>query len=954
MVIKNILLALEAGLGNGETPIFPIHIFKVKEGVNYNPGDPNYDLFQLACKVSAKRLFPNFSFIDAPFNKQYYREGDHNTEIAYMGCVQGDEIVTYKVNDTLYVESFKRFWNRMTELGVKEYGISSYIDTENKVEIYDSSVGDFVDCKKLIKNPNKNNWVQIKFNNGRNLTCTLDHPLPVLNDNGELIRTYVKDMTIGDRVPVTYKQYTSDMKPFDTDVAWLLGLLVCDSNYDAGIVLSLGIDEDDIIDKVMYVANTKWNAWIAVKDMRCHNGENYYQVRINCGDKTGETTKYLRDMFGGNAKKYRQIPNEVFEWCEESRYAMLAGLIDADGYCTKDSRGTRVMLGSTNKELALQEMALVQSLGLPCKMYISTYSSHKDNLRYRIEFSVNETLYSFMASSKKKVMKNTDNGPEIVGANIASPEFCEIVSIEAIDLDECSYDVETSSDRFDVSGILSHNCRTRVIGNVNDPSREIVTGRGNLSFTSINLPRLALLSEGNIDTFFELLDERMNNVIDQLNHRFRIQCQRKVKNHPFLMGQGVWIDSEKLSENDTLEEVLKHGSLSVGFIGLAETLKILTGKHHGESKESWDLGYKIIKHMRDRMDEEADKTKLNFSLLATPAEGLCLAGDTLVQTPYGNKPIKDIKAGDQVFSFNLDTHKVEIDTVAKSWMTSPNRKVMKITFDTGQSLVCTPNHPIAVRIINRDKLGRIIKINGKTEHVDFVRADNLNVGDRIKSNYIETSDSGYRRFKNGEFIHKMVYEFYNDRVPNGYVVHHKNEDKSDNTITNLQLMTLREHKIHHMKDTIREYCYSSETQRGSKNSFYMKKHTEFTKRLISEIKKLRQFKNEIVDLFYKGMSIDQLSEKYSVMKESMIRVFKISGISLESNHVVTKIEYLDEGIPVYDITMTNNSNFFVCGDRGVLVHNSGRFVKMDAKRFGVIEGVTDRDYYTNSFHQMVA
>lgn len=250
LVIKNILLALKEGLGKGETPIFPIHIFKVKEGINYNEGDPNYDLFKLACEVSAKRLFPNFSFIDAPFNKQFYKEGDPNTEIAYMGC------------------------------------------------------------------------------------------------------------------------------------------------------------------------------------------------------------------------------------------------------------------------------------------------------------------------------------------------------------------------------------RTRVISNVNDPSREIVTGRGNLSFTSINLPRIALLSEGDMDKFFVLLDERMNLVIDQLMHRFRIQCQRKVRNHPFLMGQGVWIDSENLGEDDTLEEVLKHGSLSVGFIGLAETLKVLIGKHHGESKEAWDLGYKIIKYMRDRMDKEAEKTKLNFSLLATPAEGL--------------------------------------------------------------------------------------------------------------------------------------------------------------------------------------------------------------------------------------------------------------------------------------------------------------------------------------------
>ena len=86
MVIENYLLAVEAGLGHSETPIFPISIFKVKEGVNYNKEDPNYDLFKLACRVSAKRLFPNFSFIDSPFNLQYYKEGDYNTEVGYMGC----------------------------------------------------------------------------------------------------------------------------------------------------------------------------------------------------------------------------------------------------------------------------------------------------------------------------------------------------------------------------------------------------------------------------------------------------------------------------------------------------------------------------------------------------------------------------------------------------------------------------------------------------------------------------------------------------------------------------------------------------------------------------------------------------------------------------------------------------------------------------------------------------
>ena len=250
LIIENIMLATEAGLGNGETAIFPIHIFKIKEGVNYNPGDPNYDMFKLACRVSAKRLFPNFSFIDAPFNLQYYREGNPNTEVAYMGC------------------------------------------------------------------------------------------------------------------------------------------------------------------------------------------------------------------------------------------------------------------------------------------------------------------------------------------------------------------------------------RTRVVGNVYDPGREIIGGRGNLSFTSVNLPRIAIKAHGDIDWFFEELERKIDLCIDQLMERYKIQASKKVKNYPFLMGQGIWLDSEKLGPEDSVAEVLKHGTLTVGFIGLAECLKALLGVHHGESQEAQSLGLEIIGFMRKKMDDEARKTGFNYSLIATPAEGL--------------------------------------------------------------------------------------------------------------------------------------------------------------------------------------------------------------------------------------------------------------------------------------------------------------------------------------------
>ncbi len=181
-------------------------------------------------------------------------------------------------------------------------------------------------------------------------------------------------------------------------------------------------------------------------------------------------------------------------------------------------------------------------------------------------------------------------------------------------------------------------CRTRVMGNVYDPTREVTCGRGNLSFTSINLPRLAIEAKGDIDKFYKSLDEMIDLVIRQLLHRFKIQCAKIGKNYPFLMGQNIWLDSDKVGEYDSIGEVLKHGTLTVGFIGLAETLKALIGKHHGESAEAQKLGLAIIGHMRKRMDDEAQKTKLNFSLIATPAEGLSGRFVKIDRKIYGSIP----------------------------------------------------------------------------------------------------------------------------------------------------------------------------------------------------------------------------------------------------------------------------------------------------------------------------
>ncbi len=181
-------------------------------------------------------------------------------------------------------------------------------------------------------------------------------------------------------------------------------------------------------------------------------------------------------------------------------------------------------------------------------------------------------------------------------------------------------------------------CRTRVIGNVNDRSREIVYGRGNLSFTSINLPRIAIKSNGNIEWFFEELENKMDLVCQQMLDRFAIQSKKHVYNFPFLMGQGIWLDSDKLGPNDEIGEVLKHGTLSLGFIGLAETLVALTGSHHGEKEQSRNLGLEIVGFMRDYLDNKSKEMGLNFTLLATPAEGLSGRFVKLDRKKYGEIP----------------------------------------------------------------------------------------------------------------------------------------------------------------------------------------------------------------------------------------------------------------------------------------------------------------------------
>lgn len=184
--------------------------------------------------------------------------------------------------------------------------------------------------------------------------------------------------------------------------------------------------------------------------------------------------------------------------------------------------------------------------------------------------------------------------------------------------------------------INTMGCRTRVMANVN--GREGAFGRGNISFTSINLPLLALRAKGNVDKFFKELDYALEIADKELLERYEGQCQNRKYNFPSLMEQGIWLGSDDLASTDEIRDVVKQGTLSIGFVGLAECLIALTGKHHGESQESDELGYSIIKYIRDYCDKRVKETHLNFSCLGTPAETYCKTALEQARKQFGIIP----------------------------------------------------------------------------------------------------------------------------------------------------------------------------------------------------------------------------------------------------------------------------------------------------------------------------
>lgn len=637
MVTKALLEVSINGIGRlHKTSIFPCGIFQCMKGVNRKPGDPNYDLFRLALKSTAQRLYPNYANVDWSGNEGYDRN-DPKTFFSTMGCVEGNEIITYKFKNNLYVESFKRMWYRLSDyFDIKQQvngnNENLYLEVDD-IKIYDTEKG-FVSVKKVIRNTSSE-WLNVKMSHGRSLICTIDHPF---HTNRGRVRA--DELKKNDVININPSQYYEENLVFDEHKAWLLGFILCDGCYDGHLSSSIALDTEDDIE-VAYIERMKECFDSNIEVIERHRGsKGNYKDLCSVGNVTG-IIDYLSTKYEGLTKARRHIPNEVFSWNYNAKLSFLAGMIDADGYINPTTHnGSVVQIGSTNKELALQQMALAQSLGMPCAVYQNHYSKKNPNaIRYRIEFAPSDDLLTFIVSHKK-----LDNYVE------NETNYCffksEVNSVTTIsNMSEYSYDVETESDHFEVSGIYSHNCRTANGWDINGFG-QLKDGRGNICPVTIIMPTLAKEAEEYIvnnetfwgtkeivDYFMQLLNQKIHEAKDMLLERFEWICNQSPDSAKFMYENGVM---EGYDGKD-IRSALKHGTLAIGQLGLAETLQILIGCDHTTDK-GMELAKQIEQIFKDRCTEFKEQYKLNFGVYYTPAENLCFTSMKKFQEKYGVIP----------------------------------------------------------------------------------------------------------------------------------------------------------------------------------------------------------------------------------------------------------------------------------------------------------------------------
>lgn len=621
VMFKQRMLGVKDSSGYYITPAFPKLIYCLQED-NISEGGKYWYLTELAAKCTAKRMVPDY----ISEKKMLELKGDVYPS---MGCVDGKEVVTYKYNGRIYVEAFERMWNRLGkyfEINLQENG-KDYVMKTPGVMIYDQCKG-FVDNYGIIKNHNSE-WLRISFSNGRTITCTKDHPFETCDNRV----VYAKDLKESDLIAIDKTsdfapEYTYSMK---TNRAWLYGFTLCDSTYYDGIIASIAQDDEQEI-KDMFINTIRSEYGLDVTDTERHRGVkgNYIDLLVN-SDGTNTYRNLRLDLacsFEGKAKNDRHIPNEVFSWTKEAKLAFLAGMIDADGYLNTHTKKARIQIGSTNKELAIQQMLLAQSCGMFAVIYPNRYrTNRRDKIRYRVEFTPTEELLAFIQCEKKVSLH--DSILENTNASIVSESTCHITKVEEISEEGFSYDVTTASEHFTVSGLYSHNCRSFLtpdrcsekVGNIAhalnyEEGKHKYYGRFNQGVVTINLVDVACSSEGDEDKFWEILEERLN-----LCHKALRAKHERLLGTPSDVAPIQWQHGAlaRLKPGEVIDPLLFNGysTISLGYAGLAECVYFMKHESH-TSENGKEFGLKVMQALNDACGKWKAEENIDYSVYGTP------------------------------------------------------------------------------------------------------------------------------------------------------------------------------------------------------------------------------------------------------------------------------------------------------------------------------------------------
>lgn len=623
------------------TPAFPKLIYVLEED-NIHEGDPYYYLTKLAAKCTAKRMVPDY----ISEKMMLSLKGD---TYPCMGCVDGKEVVTYRFKNAEYTESFERMWSRLSNyynVELQPDGTNFMMKTPG-VEIYDQKNG-FVDNYGVIKNKAQH-WLRITFSNGRILTCTTDHPFTT--NDGRLV--LAKNLTQDDIVDIDTESKIETaqalhMKPCR---AWLYGFTLCDATYYDHVTASVAANGEEGIVK-MFCDTIKNEYHLDVKIQSQHRGAKGEYIDLSVASDNGNDLIDLKNKFvvafEGKAKNNRHIPNEVFAWDKEAKLSFLAGMIDADGYLNTKRKIAKIQIGSTNKELAIQQALLAQSCDMKASIYKNVYKYNACNhIRYRVEFVPTDELLSYVKCEKKR-----DLGQSILDKtnhSLADTNVCHVIKKEVINREGYSYDVTTASEHFTVSGIYSHNCRSFLtpdksgnsFGNVAraknyDKDAHKYYGRFNQGVVTINLPDVALSSGGDVQKFWQILDERL-----ELCHRALLERHNRLKGTPSDVAPILWQYGAlaRLDKGETIDKLLYNGysTISLGYAGLYECVKYMTGKSHTDPAGK-PFALEVMNALNAACKRWKEMHNIDFSLYGTPLESTTYKFAKCLQKRFGVVP----------------------------------------------------------------------------------------------------------------------------------------------------------------------------------------------------------------------------------------------------------------------------------------------------------------------------